>query len=120
MKGRGIYYTKMRTYTHITYTKNQGEISATLMRLDEVIGSFDIIGTWTDNQDIVQSLDDEASRTGYIKVSFRSAVMSDNGRTSSRNMTPEQRIERAKKAVNAREAKKNINLAPQRAEKEGI
>lgn len=96
----------MKKYTHITHWQDEEEIYATIMYLDQQVGSFDIIGDWDDNEDIQQSLHDEASRHCYTLVTFQQATMSQLGKKSAESMTKEQRVARAKKAVQAREAKK--------------
>jgi hypothetical protein len=99
-----------RQYTHITYIQVDEEIHATLVYLDRTVGHFDIIGDWEDNDDIMQSLHEEASRQEYECVPASTAAMREMGRrggaATASKMTKKQRIERAKKAVAAREEKR--------------
>ena len=92
----------MKTYTHITHWQDGSEIHATIMRLDRQVGSFDIIGDFEDEQDILQSLDEEASRLEYSKVSFQQATMSDMGSRSAARMTQDERTKRASDAARKR------------------
>jgi len=92
----------MKTYTHITHWQDDGEIHATIMRLDKIVGSFDIIGDFEDEQDIIQSLNEEASRLEYSKVSFQQATMSDMGKQSAARMTQDERTKRASDAAKKR------------------
>lgn len=58
----------MKIYTNIDFfTIDGNEAYGTIMRGKKIVGNCMMIGEWKDEEDILLSLDDEASRLGYIK-----------------------------------------------------
>lgn len=95
----------MKKYTHITYWRDEEEIQASIYSNSRLLTTFSILGDWEDDEDIELSLADEAGRLGYEKIDFAD-YGSKGGKLSAAKLTKEERVARAKRAVQAREAKK--------------
>lgn len=57
----------MKTYTTIEFFRDEEEIHAKIVNNEKKVGDFCIVGDWKNEEDIRISLENEASRLGYIK-----------------------------------------------------